>query len=93
MLLTTLTLFVTAQINVLFVGDRGFHQPVDRLSDVYGELVRAGVAVDYEDDLDVIDLSVLRKFSKSLGFAVPSWIREAIRSISEVCLSMVDSSM
>jgi putative membrane-bound dehydrogenase-like protein len=69
MLLTTLTLFVTAQINVLFVGDRGFHQPVDRLSDVYGELVRAGVAVDYEDDLDVIDLSVLRKYDTIVMYA------------------------
>jgi putative membrane-bound dehydrogenase-like protein len=76
MLLALLTIFAAPQINneahsinVLFVGDRGFHQPVDRLSDVYGELVRAGVAVDYEDDLDVINLAVLRQYDTVVMYA------------------------
>jgi putative membrane-bound dehydrogenase-like protein len=76
MLLALFTIFAAPQINnevhsinVLFIGDRGFHQPVDRLSDVYGELVRAGVAVDYEDDLDVINLAVLRQYDTVVMYA------------------------
>ena len=76
MLLALLMIFAVPQINneahsinVLFIGDRGHHQPVDRLSDVYGELVRAGVAVDYEDDLDVINLAVLRQYDTVVMYA------------------------
>ncbi|MBC8370891.1 MAG: ThuA domain-containing protein [Planctomycetes bacterium] len=74
MLLAILSLLVTPQLdtsplNVLFIGDRGFHKPVERLDDVYGKLIRAGVAVDYEDDVTVLDLGVLRKYDTIVMYA------------------------
>jgi putative membrane-bound dehydrogenase-like protein len=74
MLLLFLSLAIAPQLNteplnVLFIGDRGSHQPVQRLDDVYGKLIRAGVAVDYEDDVTVLDLGVLRKYDTIVMYA------------------------
>jgi hypothetical protein len=35
------------RLRVLFLGDRGHHQPEARLHQVYGELGRARIAIDY----------------------------------------------
>ena len=40
---------VDGRLRVLFLGDRGHHQPEARLHQVYGELGRARIAVDYEE--------------------------------------------
>ncbi|MBC8406459.1 MAG: ThuA domain-containing protein [Planctomycetes bacterium] len=42
------------RMNVMFIGDRGHHVPAVRLQDVYGPLLRAGFAIDWEEDLNVI---------------------------------------
>lgn len=69
MLAALLSVFVCAQIDVLFIGDRDFHRPEERLSDVYGVLVRAGMAIDYEDNLEVIDLQRLRQYEAIIMYA------------------------
>lgn len=42
------------RLHVLFLGDRGHHQPEARLHQVYGELGRARIAVDYEERVEAL---------------------------------------
>ena len=42
------------RLRVLFLGDRGHHQPEARLHQVYGELARARIAVDYEERVEAL---------------------------------------
>jgi putative membrane-bound dehydrogenase-like protein len=45
---------VDGRLRVLFLGDRGHHQPEARLHQVYGELGRARIAVDYEEKVEAL---------------------------------------
>ena len=42
------------RLHVLFLGDRGHHQPEARLHQVYGELGRARIAVDYQERVEAL---------------------------------------
>ena len=42
------------RLHVLFLGDRGHHQPEARLHQVYGQLGRARIAVDYEERVEAL---------------------------------------
>lgn len=42
------------RLRVLFLGDRGHHQPEARLHQVYGELGRARIAIDYEEKVEAL---------------------------------------
>ena len=69
MLAALLSVFACAQIDVLFIGDREFHRPEDRLSDVYGVLVRSGMSIDYEDNLEILNLQRLRQYEAIIMYA------------------------
>jgi uncharacterized protein len=42
------------RLRVLFLGDRGHHQPEARLHQVYGELGRARIAIDYAEKVEAL---------------------------------------
>ncbi len=46
--------FSTDRLHVLYIGDRGHHQPLARIKDVWGPLARAGIAVEWEEDLGAV---------------------------------------
>jgi putative membrane-bound dehydrogenase-like protein len=58
-----------ARLNVLFIGDRGHHQPEARLHDVYGPLVRKGFAIDWEDQLEFISRERLADYDCVVMYA------------------------
>lgn len=58
-----------AVLNVLFIGDRGHHQPEARLAQVYGPLLRVGFAIDWEDDLAFITRERLRDYDCVMMYA------------------------
>lgn len=57
------------RLDVLFIGDRGHHQPEARLHDVFGPLLRSGFAVDWEDDLSHITPGLLEDYDCVLMYA------------------------
>ncbi|MDP7063152.1 MAG: ThuA domain-containing protein [Planctomycetota bacterium] len=57
------------RLNVLFIGDRGHHQPEARLHDVHGALLRDGYAIDWEDRLEHIDAGRLEDYDTVLMYA------------------------
>ncbi|MFT4647677.1 MAG: putative membrane-bound dehydrogenase-like protein [Glaciecola sp.] len=57
------------RLDVLFIGDRGHHQPEARLHDVFGPLLRSGFAVDWEDDLSHITPELLADYDCVLMYA------------------------
>lgn len=57
------------RLNVLFIGDRGHHQPEARLHDVHGSLLRDGYAIDWEDQLEFIDAERLADYDTVLMYA------------------------
>ncbi len=58
-----------ARLDVLFIGDRGHHQPDARLHDVFGPLLRKGFAVDWEEDLARITPDLLDDYDCVLMYA------------------------
>ena len=60
---------VGERLDVLFIGDRGHHQPEARLHDVYGPLLRKGFAIDWEDDLAHITSELLADYDCVLMYA------------------------
>jgi uncharacterized protein len=75
------------RLNVLFIGDRGHHQPEARLHDVYGTLLRDGFAIDWEDQLEFITTERLSHYDTVLMYAnqsqhatVPTQFFTALRS-------------
>lgn len=64
----------TSQVNaerldVLFIGDRGHHRPEERLHDVYGPMLRAGFAIDWEEDLEDISRARLDDYDCVMMYA------------------------
>lgn len=58
-----------ARLQVLFLGDRGHHEPAARLQEIYGSLARRGIAVDYEDDLLAVTPEVLARYDAVAVYA------------------------
>ncbi|MCX8229772.1 MAG: ThuA domain-containing protein [Planctomycetota bacterium] len=61
--------FTSERLNVLYIGDRGHHDPFSRLRDVWGPLARQGIAVEWEENLDSITPRRLRSFDCVLMYA------------------------
>ena len=40
------------RLHALFLGDRAYHHPADRLHDVWGEMARRGIVLDWEEELE-----------------------------------------
>ena len=57
------------RLRVLFLGDRGHHQPEARLHQVYGELARARIAVDYEERVEALTLERLALYDVLMVYA------------------------
>ncbi len=57
------------RLNVMFIGDRGHHRPEERLHDVYGSLLRAGFAIDWEEDLEDITRDRLNDYDCVMMYA------------------------
>ncbi|MEZ6005350.1 MAG: ThuA domain-containing protein, partial [Planctomycetota bacterium] len=57
------------RLDVLFIGDRGHHRPAERLHDVYGPLLRAGFAVDWEEDLEFVTAERLADYDAVCMYA------------------------
>ena len=57
------------RLQVLFLGDRGHHQPEARLHDVYGPLLRAGFAIDWEDQLESVTAERLGDYDSVIMYA------------------------
>ena len=57
------------RLQVLFLGDRGHHEPAARLQEIYGALARRGVAVDYEDDLLAVTPELLARYDAVAVYA------------------------
>ena len=79
-----------ARLKVLFIGDRGHHQPAIRLAEVYGPMLRAGFAIDYEDDLSILNATRLASYdcvwmyaNQSQHRTVPVKFEEDLRSYIE----------
>ena len=60
---------VGQRTDVLFIGDRGHHQPFERLKDVWGALAREGIWVEWEEDLSEISAQRLKSFDCVLMYA------------------------
>ncbi|HRV80286.1 MAG TPA: ThuA domain-containing protein [Planctomycetota bacterium] len=57
------------RVYVLFIGDHGHHRPADRLQDVYGPLLRAGFAIDWEDELEFVTSERLADYDAVMMYA------------------------
>jgi uncharacterized protein len=57
------------RLDVLFIGDRGHHRPEERLHDVYGPLLRAGFAIDWEENLEDITRARLNDYDCVMMYA------------------------
>lgn len=60
---------VDGRLRVLFLGDRGHHQPEARLHQVYGELGRARIAVDYEEKVEALSAERLALYDVLMVYA------------------------
>jgi uncharacterized protein len=65
----TMQVEVDGRLRVLFLGDRGHHQPEARLHQVYGELGRARIAVDYEEKVEAITSERLALYDVLMVYA------------------------
>ena len=57
------------RLNVLYIGDRGHHEPLARLKDVWGPLARQGIAVEWEENLEAITPHRLKSFDCVMMYA------------------------
>ncbi len=57
------------RVHVLFLGDRGHHQPAERLGSVWGVLAREGVAVEWEEELAGVTAERLADFDCLMVYA------------------------
>lgn len=74
MLLTSLALAVLQapaddRLHLLFLGDRGHHQPAARLQEVIGALARRGIAADYESELARVTPELLTRYDAVAVYA------------------------
>ncbi len=57
------------RLKVLFLGDRGIHQPVERLRDVAPAMLDRGIELVYTEDPDDMNLETLRRYDAFLVYA------------------------
>ncbi len=57
------------RIQVLFLGDAGHHQPSERARQLIPVMDRAGIDVQYTEDLNQLSLSNLQKFDALMVYA------------------------
>lgn len=60
---------VDGRLRVLFLGDRGHHQPEARLHQVYGEMGRARIAIDYEEKVEAVTSERLALYDVLMVYA------------------------
>ncbi len=59
----------STRLHGLFLGDRAYHRPEDRLHDVWGPLARRGIVLDWEEDLDAVTPELLDRYDCVVMYA------------------------
>jgi len=57
------------RVKVLFLGDNGHHQPLERCRDVYSVLAKRGIDLTYTDDLNDLNSQTLGRYDVLLLYA------------------------
>jgi len=57
------------RIKVLFLGDNGHHKPIERAADLLAPLARAGIDMDYTDDLNDLNNENLARYEGLILYA------------------------
>src|SRR5437764_11369722 len=58
-----------SSVHVLFLGDRGHHEPQKRFEDFKGPMAREGIEVEYTEDVARLTATELAKFDVLLVYA------------------------
>ena len=57
------------RLHALFLGDRAYHHPADRLHDVWGEMARRGIVLDWEEELGAVTPELLARYDCVVMYA------------------------
>src|SRR2546423_575469 len=67
--LLALSRTATPPVRVLFLGDRGHHEPAKRFEDFKAPMAREGIEVEYTEDVARLTATELAKFDVLLVYA------------------------